>query len=182
VALALNGLTYRDMARFVGWIVSMVPVFGGLAQIRTKMCQTFVNIRNYQNLDWDTVISSDYGPLHAEIIFWNDHVDVANFRSFEHSLVEWTVWTNASQHSIAGMAVHNAEPLVTGPITADNLLIDPDTGRFITDYYKCLSLDVLPWRDTTNYVHPDGPDLQLDTTTDIKIARRRLTESECKRF
>jgi hypothetical protein len=178
-------LTYRDLASFVGRIVSMLPVFGGLAQIRTKMCQTFVNIRNYRNLDWDTVISSDYGPLYveayAEIIFWNDHVDIANFRSFEHSLVEWTVWTDASQHSIAGMAVHHADPLVTGPITADNLLIDPDSGKFITDYYKRLSLDVPPWRDTTNYVHRDEADLRLETTTDIKIARRRLTESECKK-
>jgi hypothetical protein len=37
-------VTYRDMARFVGRIVSMAPVFLGLTQIRTKMCQTFVNI------------------------------------------------------------------------------------------------------------------------------------------
>jgi hypothetical protein len=70
---------------------------------------------------------------------------------------------------------------VTGPITADNLLIDLDSGKFITDYYKRLSLDVLPWRDTTNYVHRDEADLRLETTTDIKIARRQLTESECKK-
>jgi hypothetical protein len=42
-------VTYRDVARFVGRVVSMAPVFQGLVTIRTKMCQTFVNIRNYRN-------------------------------------------------------------------------------------------------------------------------------------
>jgi hypothetical protein len=109
------------------------------------------------------------------------HVDVANYRHFEHKPVEWTIWTDASQHAIAGVAVNHAVPLITGPVTADNLLIDPDTGKFIVDYYKRLTLDVAPWAHAKNYVCRDSADLRLDTTSDIKFTRRKLFEDEVKK-
>ena len=59
-------LTFRQIACCVGKIISLKPVYGGLVQIRTKMLQTFVNIRHYQELGWDTLICADYGPLYTE--------------------------------------------------------------------------------------------------------------------
>jgi hypothetical protein len=175
-------VSYRDLARFVGRVVSMAPVFQGLVTIRTKMCQTFVNIRNYRNEAWDVNIHSNYGPLYAEALaeirFWNDYVSVANNRSFISKPVHWTVWTDASQNNIAGVAVNHALPLVTGPLTADNLILDPKTNRFIQNYYEKLTLDF----DITQFpgfsICRDTADLNASTTNSVKIVRRSLTSLE----
>jgi hypothetical protein len=175
-------VTYRDIARFVGRIVSMAPVFQGLVTIRTKMCQTFVNIRNYRNENWDVNIHLDYGPLYveaiAEIRFWNDYVSVANYRSFLSKPVNWTIWTDASQNTIAGVAVNHALPLITGPLTADNLMLDPKTNKFIENYYKRLTLDFKISHFPGHTVCRDAADLNTSTTTNVKVARRALTNLE----
>jgi hypothetical protein len=175
-------VTYRDVARFVGRVVSMAPVFQGLVTIRMKMCQTFVNIRNYRNESWDVNIHSNYGPLYAEalaeICFWNDYVSVANNRSFVSKPVNWTVWTDASQNNIAGVAVNHALPLVTGPRTADNLILDPKTNKFIQNYYEKLTLDYKMTQFPGHTVCRDAADLNASTTANVKIARRSLTNLE----
>jgi hypothetical protein len=146
------------------------------------MCQTFVNIRNYRNKSWDVNIHSNYGPLYAEALgeirFWNDYVSVANKRSFVSKPVNWTVWTDASQNNIAGVAVNHALPLVTGPLTADNLILDPKTNKFIQNYYEKLTLDYKMTQFPGLTVCRDAADLNASTTANVKIVRRSLTNLE----
>jgi len=56
-------VTFREVAKVVGQVGSMHPVFKGLVSIRTKMLQTFVNIRHYKDLQWEGEITADYPPL-----------------------------------------------------------------------------------------------------------------------
>jgi len=46
-------VTYRMISQNIGRILSMHPVLDDLEQIKTKMLQTFVNIRNFKNHSWD---------------------------------------------------------------------------------------------------------------------------------
>jgi hypothetical protein len=41
----------------------MHPVFIGLEQIKTRKLQSIVNIRNYKNLSWDSVVKVDFAPI-----------------------------------------------------------------------------------------------------------------------
>ena len=67
-------VTVRDIARCVGKLMSFKPVFGGVVLIRTKMLQTFVNIRHFRNMKWDDFIVADNAPLfvaaYEELEFW----------------------------------------------------------------------------------------------------------------
>jgi hypothetical protein len=56
--------TYREVARCTGRINSMYPVLGQKVQIKTKMLQTIINIRNYKNSSWDDIIAVDFVPLY----------------------------------------------------------------------------------------------------------------------
>jgi hypothetical protein len=60
--------TYREIAKCVGQLGSMYPVFCGLTQIKTRMLQTFVNIRHYRHVSWGENISADYKPLYEEAL------------------------------------------------------------------------------------------------------------------
>jgi hypothetical protein len=175
-------ITYRDTARFVGRVVSMKPVFQGLVQIRTKMCQTFVNIRHYRNQDWDVPIHANYGPLYAEayeeILFWLQYVKQKNFRFFNMLPVNWTIWTDASDTAIAGVAVNHGSPLITGPITLDNYFINPDTGKFVQHYYKRLQIQDVTWPGSNKRIYRDKYDLDPVHEHTLKIAHRSLTVAE----
>jgi Reverse transcriptase (RNA-dependent DNA polymerase) len=177
-------VTYRDLARLVGRIMSMAPVFGGLVQIRTKMSQTFVNIRHFNEYDWDTKIFSNFGPLYtetfAEFLFWKDYIHSNNFTSFRHKAIHWTGWTDASSHAVAGIALEHEGPTFIGPLTADNLLINPQTNKFVLNYYKRLNTEILPWSGIQNMVRRDRFDVDPAQVANLKIVRRSLTEREKK--
>ena len=53
--------TFREVARIVGQIISMSPVFEGRAQLRTIMLQGIVNVKHFHECSWDEVIFCDYG-------------------------------------------------------------------------------------------------------------------------
>jgi len=55
-------VTFREVAKAVGQIGSMHPVYRGDVYFRTRMLQTFVNIRHFKNLQWDARIRADYPP------------------------------------------------------------------------------------------------------------------------
>jgi hypothetical protein len=78
--------TYREIAKCVGQLGSMYPVFCGLTQIKTRMLQTFVNIRHYRHDSWGENISADYKPLYeealGELLFWKNNLALKNFRPF----------------------------------------------------------------------------------------------------
>jgi hypothetical protein len=177
-------VTYRDLARFVGRVMSMAPVFDGLAQIRTKMAQTFVIIRHFNEFDWDVDIKSNFGPLYtetfAELLFWKEYTQLRNFKSFRPQAMHWTGWTDASAHAIAGIALEHQGPTFNGPLTADNLLINPHTQKFILNYYTRLNTEILPWSGIPYIVRRDSFDVDPAQVEKIKVVRRSLTDREKK--
>ena len=72
--LGWPNVTFRDVSRCLGRILSLHPVFGGSAELKAWMLQTIVNIRHFKNLGWDVMIQSDYAPLiimaQDELRFW----------------------------------------------------------------------------------------------------------------
>ena len=47
------GVSFRAVAKFLGQINSMHPVFRGLTTLRTKMLQLIVNVRHFDELSWE---------------------------------------------------------------------------------------------------------------------------------
>jgi hypothetical protein len=156
-------VTYRDLARLIGRIMSMAPVFEGLVQIRTKMLQTFVNIRHYNEYAWDAKIKSNFGPLYtesyAELLFWQQYAVEKNVHTIRTQTFHRTGWTDASSHAIAGIAIEHGGSTANVPLTADNLLINPDTFKFIRNYYTRLNVEILPWSGIRKHVRRDNFDL-----------------------
>jgi hypothetical protein len=56
-------VSFREIARFVGRVVSMKPVFLDTVQLQTRMLQTIENIRHFDSLQWDQLIVVRYEPL-----------------------------------------------------------------------------------------------------------------------
>jgi len=122
-------VTYRNIAKVVGQVGSMHPVFRELAYLRSRMLQTFVNIRHFRNADWNAQIVSDYAPLFAaafgELCFWKQRLIFKNSRFFHENKVSCVAWTDASDFAIGGFAVLLKEDLpATKILTADNWLLD----------------------------------------------------------
>ena len=46
-------LSFRDLARLVGSITSMYPVFGERSLLRARTLQSVINIRHYHDYSWD---------------------------------------------------------------------------------------------------------------------------------
>ena len=174
-------LTFREVARAVGKIVSMKPVYGGLVQIRTKMLQTFVNIRHFQNLGWDQLIRADYGPLYTEaydeILFWQQFLATHNTRKFIQPAPTWLAWTDASEVAIAGFAVELAG--IHPPcFSADNWLLADRDRYTVTRHCASLQMDALPWSGVTNMVYRDKHDLNPAQVVWSLICHRNLQLTE----
>ena len=67
-------VTYREVAKITGQLISKSPVFKGAVQIRSRMLQTIVNIRHFNSYNWDAQIRVVYDPLLTEALnelaFW----------------------------------------------------------------------------------------------------------------
>jgi hypothetical protein len=120
-------VSYRTVARFVGKIMSMHPVLIGLEQVKTRKLQSIVNIRNYKNLSWDSVIKVDFQPILRlalkEIEYWTMNIITKNVRKFQVPVSNMVAWTDASDVAIGGLAV-TLRAAEFEPITADNWLLD----------------------------------------------------------
>jgi hypothetical protein len=120
-------VSYRTVARFVGRIMSMHPVFIGLEQIKTRKLQSIVNIRNYKNLSWDSVVKVDFAPILVfalkEIDYWIANIAAKNARKFIVPVSNTVAWTDASEVAIGGLAV-KLQGVKILPTTADNWLLD----------------------------------------------------------
>jgi hypothetical protein len=175
-------ITNRDLARVIGRIISLSPVFDGITQIKTKMCQTFLNIRHYRNLDWDAKIYADFGPLYAdaldEIKFWLTHVATHNLKYFLQQPVTISCWTDASAHAIAGLAIPHVRPLTIKPITIDNILIGADMRHRVMVYYDTIQADKFPWSGIDKCVFRDNFDVNPAQVDKIAVAYRQLTRKE----
>jgi len=130
--------TYRKVARVVGKLLSMFPVFCGKEQIHTRMLQTIVNIRHYKNSCWDSCIEVDYRPLLdsalAELCRWQKMLVTKNFRSFSDPLVSHVAWTDASAIAIAGVVIKLSSRVKEPPICTSDLLPAGLVSRQLRDF------------------------------------------------
>ena len=177
---ALNSwpkLTFRQVACCVGKVVSLKPVYGGLVQIRTKMLQTFVNIRHFKELNWDQLIRADFGPLYTEayeeLLFWLTFLKQKNSRKFIEPAPTWLAWTDASEVAIAGFAVELAG-LHPPCFSADNWLLADRDRYTVTRHCASLQMDALPWSGVTNMVYRDKHDLDPTQVGWSLICHRNL--------
>ena len=73
--LVKDNCTIRDLAAFVGMIVSLMPVVGNCSRVTTKCSQ--ICIAGARSWDDTTHISL---PIKREILFWKDNVEKLNYR------------------------------------------------------------------------------------------------------
>jgi hypothetical protein len=104
----------------------MHPVLIGLEQIKTRNLQSIVNIRNYKNLSWDSLVRVNFKPIlqlaYQEIEYWIRNIRAKNVRRFKVPVSNVVAWTDASDVAIGGLAVQ-LQGHVIAPITADKLAI-----------------------------------------------------------
>jgi hypothetical protein len=148
-------VTYREVARCVGRINSMYPVLGEKVQIKLKMLQTIVNIRNYKDSAWDAVIAVDYIPLYfytfLELEYWLTVVDAKNFRKFVDPVPEYVCWTDASDVAIGGCILRMSKYQTVIPMTIDNILLDRNLKYVSVGRHAMLSPDAYPWSQIKNF-------------------------------
>ena len=70
---ALEGCTARKLAAFVGQIISMQPVLGDIARLKTRNCQITVALAK----NWDQKVALGEG-IKSELEFWIENVDRLN--------------------------------------------------------------------------------------------------------
>ncbi len=177
-------ITFRDIARIVGKIQSMQPVFGPLVQLRTRLLQNFVNIKHYRNVSWDCYIQADYVPLFerafAELDFWIRNLHCLNDKSFLDDLPSWIIWTDASDYAVGGFVAQLA-PGVKDPgiWTADNWLLGHDKAMPIVRSCARLQTDAWPWSYRKDPpVVRDVHDLNPELLHKALICHRNLSLAE----
>jgi hypothetical protein len=176
-------LTFRDIARCVGRIVSMKPVFLGTVQIKARMLHTILNIRCFNNKGWDDRIQVSYPPLlleaKKELVFWKTFLISNNSRNFIPHPPTWTAWSDASDMAVGGFVAKLFAGQENGQIlTADNWLLDAH-GVF-TGLRHCaqLQVDVLPWSGKKDLLVRDGSDLHPLAVKKVLICHRNLDFAE----
>ena len=73
--LSKNACPVRDLAGFVGMIVSLIPVVGNCSRVTTKQSQICVASTD----SWDDVIPLS-SEVKREILFWKENVTALNYR------------------------------------------------------------------------------------------------------
>jgi hypothetical protein len=170
-------VSYRTVARFVGKIMSMHPVFIGLEQIKTRKLQSIVNIRNYKNLSWDNVVKVDFAPILVfalnEIDYWIANITAKNARKFTVPVSNTVAWTDASEVAIGGLAV-KLQGLTVEPITADNWLLDKMLA--FTKLKSCANMQTALGKklDLKNVVVRDRFDLDPYKVDSMFVVRKNL--------
>ena len=143
-------VTFRDVARIVGIIISMQPVFKNLVQLRTRMLQNFVNIKHFKCVSWDCDIQADYKPLFvmafSELEFWSKFLRSNNYRYFLEPASEWIIWSDASEVAVGGFVAQLMDLKCNTNIwTADNWLLCADHSMPIIRGCAKLQADLWPW-------------------------------------
>jgi len=170
-------VTYRTVSRVVGRLNSMKPVLKGTEQLKTKMLQTFINIRNFQNLNWDDKIHSNYDPLYQlglhELIFWQELLHVPFSRDFNEPSPNVVAWTDASNSAVAGFAAVFSKQVNNVPCTANNLL---SYDRHRLEEGNCAQLQVgpLPRLGVPEFVHNLKHELNASQVAETYLVHRNL--------
>ena len=91
---SLPRVTARQLARFVGKVISLKPVVGYAVQLRTR----FSSIVIAERVHWDKVFMLDVdSEVGKELLFWKENVNELNCRFlFHYSLPQVIVYSDAS--------------------------------------------------------------------------------------
>ena len=90
----LSLVTVRKLASFAGKIVSLAPVVGKIAQLKTR----FLHMEIVKRAHWDyAFVLKSKSEVIDEIFFWKSEIEALNKRMlFEYSLPQVLVYTDAS--------------------------------------------------------------------------------------
>jgi hypothetical protein len=148
-------VTFRTVASCIGKILSMYPVLGNMVQLRSRMLQTFTNIRHFKNLAWDSPIEADFHDLYflvyEEILYWLAELPRNNARSFHASKPDWLCWTDASEKAIAACAVRFAIAQEPVPLMLDNILLERRDAFGPMGSGANLQADIYPWSQMSSF-------------------------------
>jgi Reverse transcriptase (RNA-dependent DNA polymerase)/RNase H-like domain found in reverse transcriptase len=175
-------VTFRTVARCVGKINSLYPVFGDTVQLRTRMLQTFTNIRHYTDIGWDEPIRAEYVPLYFlaydEILYWKNVIFSKNFKSFDTPKPVWLCWSDASDKAIGACAIKFKQVPEYLPVTVDNLL--PVWNQYFDRVHRgaALQADVFPWSYIDKIQVQNQLDVRVGDTEDMYICHRNLAADE----
>jgi hypothetical protein len=169
-------VTFRQVARLVGQIISMNPVFNGTEQLRSRMLQTFINIRHYKNKSWEAPIQAGYEPLFqlalTELKKLKFMIENNNFRPFREASPGAIAWVDASEVALAALAA-KVEKLPESPVTVDNWLLD-STGAY-RRLKNCANLQIaLPRLTQPNVIVRDMFDLDPVHVKKCYLVHRNL--------
>jgi hypothetical protein len=175
-------VTYREVAQCVGRINSMYPVFGEKVQIKLKMLQTIINIRNYKNSCWDARIAVDYIPLYfyaySELEYWLTVIDQKNFCKFVRTVPAYVCWTNASDVALGGCILKMSKAQTTAPLTIDNILLCSDLKYVNVGRHAMLHPDTYPWSHLKIFRNRDMIDSLVESTENMYICHRNFSPEE----
>jgi ribonuclease HI len=175
-------VSFREVARCTGRLNSMYPVLGGSVQIRTKMLQTIVNIRNYKNLAWDDRIQVDFLPLYfhafAELEYWNVHLEAKNFRLFSPVKPNFVAWTDASDVALGACMIKMHENQSIVPVTIDNVLLDSTGVYTALRRHVALHAGEYVWRYHGTVIVRDFLDSLVDNTEEMLNCHRNFSPEE----
>ena len=73
--VAKGSFTVRQLASFVGQVISLGPVVGGIARLMSRYCQITVAV----SFSYDHLVSLD-SRMRGELSFWLESVDALNLR------------------------------------------------------------------------------------------------------
>jgi len=172
-------VTVREVSQFLGQINSMHPVLKGQATLRSKMLQTFINIRHFKNSSWESLITSDFPGLFEkakeELKFWQKNLEILNFRPFKENNPTCLGWVDASNHAIGGIMVTlkpgGCEPM---PVTLDNWILDG--AGALPRIRNCAKLQVDDFPPGSNKCTEH--DLDKEVVQDMYTVHRNLTYAE----
>ena len=129
-------VSFRSVSKLIGMLISMYPVLCGKEQLFTRYLQTFDNIRNYNELNWDTAIKSSYRELFqkakSELEFWLCNINTLNQRSFFMKPPTVLAWCDASSYAIGGVALKMNEQSTRKIFQIDDCLqvVQGDSAKY----------------------------------------------------
>ena len=123
---------FRDVAKCLGQLASMLPVLEGKTALHSRMLQMIVNFRKYYNGYWDDKIYCDeyedllFSMAKNELNFWKSNIDQLNSRKFKLQQPSAIGWVDASGVATGGFVCNLKLCLKNWPVTADNCLFSFD--------------------------------------------------------
>jgi hypothetical protein len=160
----------------------MIPVFQGMAQIKTRMLQTIVNIRHFDSLNSDQPIRVSYVPLlveaKLELFFWKGFILAKNSRVFAHLPPALIAWSDASDMAIGGFVAELEGDINLRSFTADNWLLSADQSLEKFCHGVQLHVDTLPWSQKEKFVTRSPADLDPLGVKRVFICHRNLDFAE----